>query len=1541
MNFSSPNANDRPATAGAGVYLAPSRVPRARFFFSQNSKTQKLFLTLLLGVLSLWFSASSAPAAFVYFQFTTATGAANTNWFKITQCSATANADGTYTTLGIPIRITPNSSGYAVTNLQQNNYLVTNALGGPQYVIRVPLDSGPTLYNGSCTYFTCTNGLIISSSSSGLNTFVTIEYGTNPPPTYNEITNSLGFLPASITQLNTASNHLQTNLTANLTTASNGLQAQITSATNSGITAATATNISRQMLVTMGAITNGYTGTASIPTIAGATANISAITAVTVTATALTGLGTGVTEIPYANLTTAARGSITNAALGADLNATNKLDTDLRALVTATTNGLNTRLLDTNTSLLAQLNTTSNTLYLSYTFADLTIYSKISETTNGLNTRLLNTNSALTDALNATNNALVTRLIATNDLLEAHIIAATNNYNGTNIMDGSIRTNEINPTFYNFILAQASSATGNGIVTNNGSGTNNYYVGSTNENSRVTNGTIINPAFLGTDAVGNPLSFYFANSVIGRFEQEWPGQPPSGTLGFNNANSSPGAYILGSSNIIAGYQPYSVISGGRSNVINGVTNNSFWRELGGNVIAGGFSNLIDDVSGGSFNARNVIGGGSENKIYDNGGDNKTIGGGFLNIISNSAESVIAGGGFNNIIGPNWATIAGGQGNSALRANGAGSIYGSSILGGYGNLAGSNYSTVLGGARNYAMGEHSTVAGLDARSTNTGTFVYADASGTAFNSVSDYTFIIRATNGVGINTNNPGSFSLRVRGNSDLPGVTSLAVTNTANVATNLSIGSGVVFQYATNFIAVTNAGSTSANGTYQYISGAVFTNHSTACVITNNGSTWQIKSGTTVLYSSATLENSAWTIQSGASPAARSYYGSVQNMDGVVIRGYINSTNLDARLTTASTAIATNLLATYFWSTNTTEDKTRIFVTGTVTPTPARGEYRLAWTNSTGFEAVWTNTVGTNLVWMNATNDPSDASFRITDGTNSLNHLTSFTQRSLHPAGSGTVTFWENPFELTDTAYFGGAAILTWGTNYIVTNYIRYLGNGDKVVLPQHVPTNALVVSLQGDDVLAGRTNGWPFKTLQAANEANTNGGVIYVEEGNHFTYGFHMKRGTRIVGSGRSTIINPLYDDDVNHSTFFQSQLISVWDNCTVENLVITNGCIGFTQQEGTILGGTNGLIKDLWIYPAYLPTVYPEVLQPSYFGVGVKFSRLGTKNRCENVKVYTSAVGFDFQSSVNANIVSEFDLVNCEVIASPEFTGMTNYWLRTGMMGFNNTNIGGMMPIAFSLGDTNIAYNRSPITLNIVGGRYHSVNGGTNLAVYVGGETNTSRNAAIWIARGHTNQVRINFSNNPEFGHGTTNLNARSYFILNEATNNNIAFSGTASVKAFTNGDRNSAGTNQMVFFETEAPMFDPQTNAIIANISQSVYAAGTVATSTSSTNTMDFGTTDPTLTIVKKGTYNLRAAAGGIAVPDSGAIMYLLLQTNNVTATVRTYQTDVNMAGFVLPWYVAVPDAIVNLNAGDTVALKWYVDTGTDFQGQSAEVSAIRLR
>lgn len=139
--------------------------------------------------------ALSAGAATVRFSFTNYLGQPDTNWFMVIPIGDVAQSDGSFITRGPGVRITPNAYGQATNNFEVGNYLVTNRFLNRGFVIRVPNDHGPTVYCATCATNNTPHGTGLAIS--GFNTFVTIHYGTNPPPTYDEITNSLGYLPAA------------------------------------------------------------------------------------------------------------------------------------------------------------------------------------------------------------------------------------------------------------------------------------------------------------------------------------------------------------------------------------------------------------------------------------------------------------------------------------------------------------------------------------------------------------------------------------------------------------------------------------------------------------------------------------------------------------------------------------------------------------------------------------------------------------------------------------------------------------------------------------------------------------------------------------------------------------------------------------------------------------------------------------------------------------------------------------------------------------------------------------------------------------------------------------------------------------------------------------------------------------------------------------------------------------------------------------------------------------------------------------------------
>jgi hypothetical protein len=143
-----------------------------------------------------------------------------------------------------------------------------------------------------------------------------------------------------------------------------------------------------------------------------------------------------------------------------------------------------------------------------------------------------------------------------------------------------------------------------------------------------------------------------------------------------------------------------------------------------------------------------------------------VGGGNGNIVeTNQQMSVIAGGSLNQIgkyKNPNISsvislqadqgnTISGGAGNFI-----SGMSSGNVIAGGLNNLILSNstFATIAGGVSNAASGMTSFAAGYGARATNSGSFVWADASSaTPFPSSTTNEFALRATGGLRIIVSN--------------------------------------------------------------------------------------------------------------------------------------------------------------------------------------------------------------------------------------------------------------------------------------------------------------------------------------------------------------------------------------------------------------------------------------------------------------------------------------------------------------------------------------------------------------------------------------------------------------------------------------------------------------------------------------------------------------------------------------------------------------------------------------------------------------------
>jgi hypothetical protein len=197
----------------------------------------------------------------------------------------------------------------------------------------------------------------------------------------------------------------------------------------------------------------------------------------------------------------------------------------------------------------------------------------------------------------------------------------------------------------------------------------------------------------------------------------------------------------------------------------------------GATVFGGFFDSVNETNAGnraydlgctvSGGAYNTAGTGDEDPVVDvfctvSGGSGNlaeragsTVSGGSSNRAAGTYS--VVGGGRNNLVEPEGGAIAGGMDNFVSARFGT-------VGGGVENIVEGEYATIPGGRNNYAGGDYSFAAGYGAivsTATKTGpahhgTFVWSDRSDliNSFQSTGQNQFLVRATGGVGINTNRP-------------------------------------------------------------------------------------------------------------------------------------------------------------------------------------------------------------------------------------------------------------------------------------------------------------------------------------------------------------------------------------------------------------------------------------------------------------------------------------------------------------------------------------------------------------------------------------------------------------------------------------------------------------------------------------------------------------------------------------------------------------------------------------------------------------------
>jgi len=254
------------------------------------------------------------------------------------------------------------------------------------------------------------------------------------------------------------------------------------------------------------------------------------------------------------------------------------------------------------------------------------------------------------------------------------------------------------------------------------------------------------------------------HAVIGGGQRNWIGSNAlTATIAGGHENHvSPGAQSAtiggGSNNYIDTNAFWATIAGGaghtieldaRMATISGGSGNEIHSGATGASIGGGQENFIRS------DARYAtIGGGAANTVEDHA-THAVLAGGERNRISSDAYHSVVGGGRANTVGGEAAMVGGGTENAASGLQ-------ATVAGGYRNTASGDFSTVPGGRHNLAGGASAFAAGQKAEARHDGAFVWADSTDESFRSTGTNQFLIRASGGVGINTNAPQS-ALHVAG----------------------------------------------------------------------------------------------------------------------------------------------------------------------------------------------------------------------------------------------------------------------------------------------------------------------------------------------------------------------------------------------------------------------------------------------------------------------------------------------------------------------------------------------------------------------------------------------------------------------------------------------------------------------------------------------------------------------------------------------------------------------------------------------------------
>lgn len=891
--------------------LTTCRAAADFWFLAKVARAAHAARRTFLSSLAVLFFATSAQAAFVRIgPFTNSIThlEADTNDVIVTAVSGPiANADGSFTTKGLPMRLhlTPDGS---VTNLfAENNYVVSNRFFENPIAFRVPLDSGPTVYS------------LYDLRISGYNYFVTqiLNGGTNANVTYNQVTNGLGFLPLKPADTNGFIRLLQATNVANalILSASNSLYSDYTTkiAVISALTisssnflygdyttqiAALSARSLTNLFGTNAAVVSYANGRGYIPTNydAAGTALAIGLQATNFTIAVSNSLaaqigGAGISAVTATNISTNQVFLGTNGIrISTGLSAfvpTNHFDPAGTALAIglqstnftiAVSNSLAGQIGAAGISAVTATNISANQVFLGTNGIGIASGLSGFVSTNrfdisGAAAAILPSpwhfNSTSANSLNLTNSTLQNTplTIYTNGTVDWHTNALTNilsqTFYGTN---GPVITE--GGAWWEFRLK--NWVQGTGIQFGKGANAELLFVSSANNDS-----FFIDPS--GELVTAGPAQIGSTLEILDHFTSD------DGAIASDSLGNLTAVKFIGSGNGLTNIPALGIST-------NGSAANQVLASIGGKTVF--------------TNAAQVLGTGYTNGFLAAPDLQVSLFSG-TNTYTGHSASLTNNGPFTIGTSVFQESFSGGKTTLQLTPTSPGATFkvNGNISGVATNTAnyffGDGYGLTNTTSTNLALGALAQVTNIASSLASSGINASTSTNIAAFQiGVSNATQI--ATNlyfaGAKLNKTNDISYN-QIATNLAAEGNISFGATGQA---TNLLNGFG------TNYIRLLGAGESSAtNGSFIWVASLnLLTNWISGAYITNNGSAFLVKSNTTSLYTSPTLFGT-YTSVSGVSPVPVAIPTDALNSDGFDVLGYLSPTNLNALFAAQSNATAT------------------------------------------------------------------------------------------------------------------------------------------------------------------------------------------------------------------------------------------------------------------------------------------------------------------------------------------------------------------------------------------------------------------------------------------------------------------------------------------------------------------------------------------------------------------------------------------------------------------------------------------------------------